>query len=277
MGFRNISAWSIRNPVPPLVLFLALTLAGIVSFMRMDVNQDPDIEFPVAIVVISQPGAAPTELETQVTQRVEAAVRALQGIDQIESSVTEGSSTTVIQLDIGTPIDRAVNDVREAVNQIRSQLPDGILEPQVYRANTTDSDIASWTAIADDMTPEQLSWYVDNTVAKELLAIEGMATVERVGGVDREISRHARPRTVAGAGADRQPGQPGAAPGQSERGGRPGGNRWVAAIGARARQCRHRLCPVADAGAGRRRAFGAVGRHCRGPRRLCRAEEPRRI
>ncbi|MGN7160955.1 efflux RND transporter permease subunit [Sphingomonas sp. SAFR-052] len=187
MGFRNISAWAIRNPVPPLVLFLALTIAGIVSFMRMDVNQDPDIEFPVAIVVISQPGAAPTELETQVTQRVESAVRALQGIDQIESSVTEGTSTTVIQLDIGTPIDRAVNDVREAVNQIRSQLPDGILEPQIYRANTTDSDIASWTAIGDDMTPEQLSWYVDNTVAKELLSIDGMATVERVGGVDREI------------------------------------------------------------------------------------------
>jgi multidrug efflux pump subunit AcrB len=187
MGFRNISAWSIRNPVPPLVLFLALTLAGIVSFMRMDVNQDPDIEFPVAIVVISQPGAAPTELETQVTQRVESAVRALQGIDQIESTVSEGSSQTIIQLDIGTPIDRAVNDVREAVNQIRSQLPDGILEPQVFRANTTDKDLASWTAIADDMTAEQLSWYVDNTVAKELLGIEGMATVERVGGVDREI------------------------------------------------------------------------------------------
>ncbi|MEP9401329.1 efflux RND transporter permease subunit [Sphingomonas sp. VNH70] len=187
MGFRNISAWSIRNPVPPLVLFLALTLAGIVSFLRMDVNQDPDIEFPVAIVVISQPGAAPTELETQVTQRVEAAVRSLQGIDQIESTVNEGSSTTVVQLDIGTPIDRAVNDVREAVNQIRGELPDGILEPQVYRANTTDKDLASWTAIADDMTAEQLSWYVDNTVAKELLAVEGMATVERVGGVDREI------------------------------------------------------------------------------------------
>ncbi|KQM96728.1 MULTISPECIES: efflux RND transporter permease subunit [unclassified Sphingomonas] len=187
MGFRNISAWSIRNPVAPLVLFLALTLAGIVSFMRMDVNQDPDIEFPVAIVVISQPGAAPTELETQVTQRVEAAVRSLQGIDQIESTVSEGQSQTVIQLDIGTPIDRAVNDVREAVNQIRSALPDGILEPQVFRANTTDKDLASWTAIADDMTPEQLSWYVDNTVSKELLSIEGMATVERVGGVDREI------------------------------------------------------------------------------------------
>ena len=187
MGFRNISAWSIRNPVPPIVLFIALTIAGFVSFARMDVNNDPDIDFPVAIVTISQPGAAPTELETQITQRVESAVRALQGIDQIESNVTEGNSTTVIQLDIGTPIDRAVNDVREAINQIRGQLPDGILEPQVFRANTTDNEIASFTAIATDMTMEELSWYVDNSVTKELLSVSGLTAVDRIGGVNREI------------------------------------------------------------------------------------------
>jgi multidrug efflux pump subunit AcrB len=200
MGFRNISAWSIRNPIPPLVLFMALTIAGLVSFMRMDVNQDPDIEFPVVIVVINQPGAAPTELETQVTQRVEAAVRSIQGIDEINSDVSEGNSTTVVQLDIGTPIDRAVTDVREAVNQIRSELPEGIIEPQIYRANTTDQDLASWTAIASDMTEEQLSWYVDNTVAKELLSIDGMSTVERVGGVDREIRVILDPARLQGMG-----------------------------------------------------------------------------
>ena len=187
MNFRNISAWSIRNPVPSLVLFVALTIAGLVSFMRMDVNNEPDVEFPVAIVVVAQPGAAPTELETQVTQRVESAVRSLQGIDEISSNVQEGSSTTVVQLAIGTPIDRAVQDVREAITQIRSQLPDGILEPQIYRANTTDNDLASFTAIAPDMTIEQLSWYVDNTVAKELLSVPGLSTVERIGGVNREI------------------------------------------------------------------------------------------
>jgi len=187
MGFRNISAWAIRNPVAPIVLFLALTLAGIVSFMRMDVNNDPDIDFPVAIVVISQPGAAPTELENQVTQRVEAAVRSLQGIDEISSTVTEGTSQTVVQLDIGTPIDRAVNDVRDAITQIRSDLPDGILEPQVFRANTTDRDLASYSAIASDMTVEQLSWYIDNTVTKELLSVPGLSAVNRNGGVSREI------------------------------------------------------------------------------------------
>ena len=187
MSFRNISAWAIRNPVPPIVLFLALTLAGILSFMRMDVNDQPDIDFPVAIVIISQPGAAPTELETQVTQRIEAAVRSLQGIDEIDSTVTEGQSQTVVQLAIGTPIDRAVNDVRDAIAQIRGNLPEGILEPQVFRANTTGNDLASYSAVATDMTVEQLSWYIDNTVAKELLSVPGMAEVDRNGGVSREI------------------------------------------------------------------------------------------
>jgi multidrug efflux pump subunit AcrB len=187
MSFRNISAWAIRNPVPPLVLFVALTLAGIVSFMGMSVNDTPDIDFPVAIVVINQPGAAPTELETQVTQRVEAAVRSLQGIDEIQSTVTEGQSQTVVQLAIGTPIDRAVTDVRDAITQIRSDLPEGILEPQVFRANTTNNDLASYSVIADNMTVEQLSWYIDNNVAKELLSVPGMAAVQRNGGVSREI------------------------------------------------------------------------------------------
>src|SRR3569833_3961920 len=101
MSFRNISAWSIRNPVPSIVLFVALTLAGIVSFARMQVNNQPDIDFPVVIVVVSQPGAAPSELETQVTQQVEAAVRNLQGIDEIDSTVFVGLLQTVVQLAIG--------------------------------------------------------------------------------------------------------------------------------------------------------------------------------
>lgn len=187
MSFRNISAWAIRNPVPPIVLFVALTLAGIVSFMRMDVNNDPDIDYPIVVVVVSQPGAAPTELETQVTQRVEAALRNLQGVDQITSTVTEGQSQTLVQLDIGTPIDRAVSDARDAITQIRSMLPDGILEPQVIRVDSTDNDLASYSAVASNMTPEQLSWYIDNNVTKELLSVPGLSKVIRNGGVTREI------------------------------------------------------------------------------------------
>jgi len=187
MNFRNISAWSIRNPVPPIVLFVALTLAGIVSFMRMDVNDSPDIEFPAATIVVVQPGAAPTELETQVTQRVEAAVRGITGVDEIISFVSEGTSTTTVQFVIGTPVDRAVNDVREAVSRVRSDLPDGILEPQVTRVDIAGGPLAYFSVEGVDMTLEELSWFVDDTVAKRLLNVEGMAQVRRGGGVSREI------------------------------------------------------------------------------------------
>jgi multidrug efflux pump subunit AcrB len=184
---RNISAWSIRNPVPAIVLFMALLLAGIVSFMRMEVQGEPDIDIPFVIVSISQPGAAPSELENQVTQRVEAAVRTVNGIEELSSSITEGNSQTRIQLAVGTPIDRAVDDVRDAVQRVRSELPEGILEPQVIRISTNEDPIASFSAVTTGMTMERLSWYIDNTVTRELLSVPGLAGVERNGGVSREI------------------------------------------------------------------------------------------
>ena len=187
MNFRNISAWSIRNPVPPLVLFAALTLAGFVSFMRMSVNQNPEITFPGVYVQISQPGAAPTELETQVTQKVEAAVRNLEGVEEIQSTVSEGSSGTFVQFSIETPVDRATTDVRDAVAQIRGSLPEGIIEPHVERVAINGNSLANFSVEATDMTMEQLSWFVQDTVSRRLLAIDGMQQVETHGAVNREI------------------------------------------------------------------------------------------
>ena len=120
MNFRNISAWSIRNPVPPIVLFVGLMLAGIVAFMGMEVNNNPDIDFPAAEVTIAQPGAVPSEIENQITQKVEAAVRSVNGVDEISSSIREGNSSTFVQFEIGTPTDRAVNDLRDAITRARS-------------------------------------------------------------------------------------------------------------------------------------------------------------
>ncbi len=187
MNFRNISAWSIRNPVVPIVLFTALLLAGIVSFLRMNVVNDPNVEFPVVTVSISQPGAAPSEMENQITQRVEAAVRGITGVKTIESSVREGSSSSNIEFELGLDPNVAVNEVESAIAQIRGDLPDGILEPRVQKQETSARPIGYFAVRAPDMTMEQLSWFVDDTVAKRLLSIEGMASVDRLGGVDREI------------------------------------------------------------------------------------------
>ena len=187
MNFRNISAWSIRNPVVPIVIFIGLMIAGLMSFSTMKVQNDPDIEFPAVIVAISQPGAAPSEIESQITQKVESAVRTINGVDTISSTASEGGNQTVVTFQIGTDINEAVAEVKNAVDQARGELPDGILEPQIFKVQTSSDPIAYFAVSADDMTIEQLSWFIDDTVAKELLTVEGMATVDRQGGVNREI------------------------------------------------------------------------------------------
>ena len=187
MNFNNISAWSIRNPVVPIVLFVALTIAGIMSFMNMDVQNDPDIEFPVVVVSISQPGAAPSEITTQITQKVESAIRSVQGVRNIDASSSEGNTTVSAEFEIGDDINAAVSEVKNAVDQIRSDLPDGILEPQIFKVATSSDPIAYFAVEASDMTLEQLSWFVDDSVARRLLSVEGMASVSRNGGVNREI------------------------------------------------------------------------------------------
>ena len=110
MNFRNLSAWSILNPVIPLVLFAALLLAGVLSFWRMDVVQNPEVEFPAVSVGVSQPGAAPTEIENQITQQIESAVRSINGVKQISSTASEGSSSTRVEFEIGVDPDTAVTE-----------------------------------------------------------------------------------------------------------------------------------------------------------------------
>ena len=187
MNFRNISAWSIRNPVIPLVFFTALLLAGLLSFRQMDVVNNPDIEFPAVNISISQPGAAPTEIENQITQRVESAVRSINGVKSLNSTASEGNSNTFVEFEIGIDPNDAVSEVKNAIDQIRGSLPDGIIEPRITKEEIAGGFLGIFAVEADDMTIEQLSWFIDDTVAKRLLSIEGMAEVNRFAGVDREI------------------------------------------------------------------------------------------
>ncbi|BDI59724.1 efflux RND transporter permease subunit [Qipengyuania nanhaisediminis] len=187
MNFRNISAWSIRNPVIPMVLFTALLIAGIVSFSRMDVTNNPDVEFPGVSVGISQPGAAPTEIENQITQVVESALASINGVKSVNSTASEGFSSTFVEFEIGTDPDDAVIEVKNAIDTVRGNLPDGILEPRISKAEIAGGFLGIYAVQADDMTIEQLSWFIDDTVAKRLNNISGMAEVGRWGGVDREI------------------------------------------------------------------------------------------
>jgi multidrug efflux pump subunit AcrB len=184
---KNLSAWAIRHPITPLVMFVVLFFLGVVAFIRLPINLTPDISFPVVSVVIDQPGAAPTEMETQIAQKVEGSIASIGNVRRMNTHILEGSVVIEVEFEIGTPIDRAVTDVRDAVSKVRNDLPQGIMEPLVQRLNVDGGAIAYYAVTTTSRTPAELSWFIDNTITKRLLTVPGVAQVSRSGGVSREI------------------------------------------------------------------------------------------
>ena len=183
----NISAWSIRRPVPAIVLFSVLTLLGVISFMTLPVTRFPNIDIPLVSITVVQSGAAPAELESQVTKEVEDAVANITGVKHIMSTVTDGMSTTVMEFRLEINQDRALNDVKDAIDKIRLDLPRDINEPIVQRIDVEGQSILTFAASSPGMTLEQLSWHVDDVIKRQLQGQKGVGRVERYGGVDREI------------------------------------------------------------------------------------------
>ena len=183
----NFSAWAIRNPVPPILLFAVLCLLGIISFMKLPVTKFPNIDVPVILVQVTQGGATPSELETQVTREVEDAIANITGVKHMTSTISDGVSTTAVEFRLEIDTDRAVMDVKDAVDKIRPNLPRSIDEPLVSRLDVEGQSILSFAASSPGMTLEQLSWHIDDVVKRQLLGLKGVGKVERYGGVKREI------------------------------------------------------------------------------------------
>jgi hydrophobe/amphiphile efflux-1 (HAE1) family protein len=184
----NISAWSIRRPLPSVVLSLTLLILGWASFMRLPVTRLPATDIPVISVIVTQFGAGPSELEVQVTKYIEDSVSGVDGVRHISSQITDGMSVTTIEFRLDTNTDRALNDVKDAVTRTRSNLPRNIDgEPLVQRLDVVDLPIVTYAAISPGKTPERLSWFVDDVVQRKLQGVRGVAAVERIGGVDREV------------------------------------------------------------------------------------------
>ncbi|MGD9682646.1 MAG: efflux RND transporter permease subunit [Candidatus Obscuribacterales bacterium] len=187
MNLRRISAWSIQNPVPVMVLFLTMTIAGIVCFFSVGIDESPNIDIPIVSITVTQVGAAPPEMETQITRRIEDSIAGIGNVKHIVSAVSEGSSLTTVEFELETDIDRAVNDVRNEISKIRSQLPRDIDEPVVQRLDFVGGPFVTYSVSSDKRSVEELSWFTDNTVSRALLGVKGVGQVQRAGGVDREI------------------------------------------------------------------------------------------
>jgi len=183
----NISAGSIRNPIPPIVLILALLFAGWTAYGRLPINQLPNVDFGGFVVTVAQVGASPVEMEPQITQRIESALTAVEGVKRVNSTISPGVSVTTVEMESSTDLARAVDDARDAINRIRSELPADISEPVITRIEAASQPIGYYAVEGQGMTPQDISWFIDNDLQRELLAVPGVSQVQRMGGVDREI------------------------------------------------------------------------------------------
>ena len=197
----NVSAWSIRNPIPAILLFLLLTLAGLMGFRAMTVQDFPDIDLPSVTVSAALPGAAPAQLETEVARKMENALAALKGLKHLYTTVQDGAVTITAEFRLEKPTQEAVDDVRDAIARIRSDLPADLRDPVVQKVDLAGTPILTYTIASDRMDDEALSWFVDDAVSRRMLAVRGVGAVSRVGGVSREVRVELDPAMLLALGA----------------------------------------------------------------------------
>ena len=196
----NVSLWGIRNPLPAAMAFVVLCIAGIYGWRQLPISQLPDIALPQVRVTVNLSGASPSQMETDVTRRVEDAVYSIEGIDKISSTISEGVSVTRVEFELGSDLTQALDEVRDAVSRIRPELPSDIDEPQIARVNLIGATLLAYVVQYDRLAPDELSWFIDDTVNKALFGVSGVGNVARVGGVDREIRVDLRPESLQSYG-----------------------------------------------------------------------------
>jgi multidrug efflux pump subunit AcrB len=183
----NVSSWSIRNPIPAVMLFVLLTFGGLLGFSAMKVQNFPDIDLPTVSVTASLPGASPSQLETDVARKIENSIATVQGLKHITTKVQDGSVSIMAEFRLEKPVQEAVDDVRSAVSRVRADLPADLRDPVIGKLDLAGQPVLAYTIRSAAMDDEALSWFVDNEVSRKLLAVKGVGAVNRVGGVTREI------------------------------------------------------------------------------------------
>ena len=183
----NVSAWAIRNPIPAVLAFAMLTFLGLMAFRDMKIQMFPDIDLPMITVNATMPGASPDQMEVEVARKIENALASAQGLKHLYTQVKEGSAVVSAEFRLERDSRAALEDVRSAMSRIRGDLPREMLDPVVNKVEMASKPILTYTIDVPNMSEEALSWYVDNTVSRQLLGVKGVGVVNRVGGVTRQI------------------------------------------------------------------------------------------
>lgn len=183
----NVSTWSIKNPIPAVMLFFLLTVMGLYSFSSMKIQQFPDIELPTVLVTASLPGASPSQLENDVARKIENSLATLQQLKHIYTKIQDGIVSITVEFNLEKDTQEAVDDVRSAVSRVRADLPTDLRDPVVNKLELSGAPVLAYTIASTAFDEEGLSWYVDDTITKTLLNVKGVGAVSRVGGVTREV------------------------------------------------------------------------------------------
>lgn len=196
----NFSAWSIRNPVPAVLLFALLTIFGLYGVNRLSIQDFPDMDLPAVVIAASLEGAAPAQLESEVARKIEDKLASLPLLDHVTTTITDGSVEIVAIFKLEKNSEEALNEVRNAVDAARANMPARLNSPLVAKVNTVENSLLTYAVDAPNMREDELSWFIDNDIAKALRAVSGVATVPRLGGVDREVHVDLDPALMAGMG-----------------------------------------------------------------------------
>lgn len=196
----NFATWSIRNPIPSILLFALLTVAGLWGFQKLPTQDLPDLELPMVTVTLTQPGAAPAQLETEVARKVENALATLSGLNHLRTSVTDGVVSIQVEFVLEKHLSDALIETKNAVDSIRSDLPPDLLQPNVSASSSVGAAVLTYAIASSRLNEEQLSWFVDDVVGKAVLGVRGVGRFERLGGVEREVRIEVDPLRMTALG-----------------------------------------------------------------------------
>lgn len=196
----SFASWSIRNPIPVILLFVLLSFAGLRGLWQLSIQSLPDLDLPSVIVKLSQPGSAPAQLETEVARKVEDSIATLSGLKHIRTSITDGLVQINVEFLLEKKLSDALIETKEAVDRVRADLPASVLPPGVSAVTIGGAPILTYAVASTKLNEEALSWLVDDSVGKTLLGVAGVGRFERLGGVQREIQVEVDPVRLAALG-----------------------------------------------------------------------------
>ncbi|GLR62218.1 efflux RND transporter permease subunit [Rhizobium indigoferae] len=196
----NFSAFSIRNPVPAILLFAMLAVGGLLAFKHLPVQNFPDMDLPTIKITATLDGAAPAQLETEVARTIEDNLASLSYLDHVTTTITDGTVSISVSFKLEKDSETALNEVRNAVDSAQADLPAQMETPSVTKVTVQSSALVTYAIRSTALNETELSWFIDNDLTKALLSVPGVGQVNRIGGVDREVHVDLDPTTMAAFG-----------------------------------------------------------------------------